>query len=216
MVRFRFYSKFVSLFILIGLFLALVLPIEAHFLEESTKAIQTKEAISRLPEVSLLPDSFFYFLKSFKEKIQSFFIFNIESKLAFQMDIANKRLAELVDLTHKNQEQYIEKALESEGRALFELVELMVQAEDGGVDIQNLEKIHKQLLDDHELILLNIEDDVPEDSKAAYSHILDVIDQNRDYMEREPQHEVEQVPTQPLEEKHGEEEHEPEEEERSH
>ena len=203
MVSFRFFSKFVSLFILIGLFLAFVLPIKAHFLEDSPEAIQAEEAAARLPKVFLLPDSFFYFLKTFKEKIQSFFIFSVEDKMTFQMDLANKRLAELVDLIHKNQESYMEKSLERLESSLHTINNLMIKAQkDKGFNIE-VEKRHTKLLNDHEIVLLNMEDDILKELKNTYHHILDVIDQSRDHME----HKVEQVPTQPLEEKHEEEEH---------
>lgn len=189
MVSLKSYSKFISLFILIGLFLIIVLPINAHFLEESDEAVRAEEAAARLPEVSLLPDSFFYFLKTSKEAIQGFFIFNIESKMKFKMNLANKRLAELVDLVHKNQEPYMEEALEREGEVLFQIVGLMIKAQEEDINILDLKEKHKQLLDDHEIILLNIEDDVPETAKSAYRHILDVIDQNRDHMKQESEHE---------------------------
>lgn len=175
MVSLRSYSNHILL--LIVLLLVLILPVKAHFFEESKEAIMAEELTSALPKVSLLPDSFFYFLKTSREGIQGFFIVNLESEIGFRMDLANKRLSELVDLIHKNQGRYIEKALEREGKILSQILVLTIKAQDKDLTIQNLDDRLNQLLDNHKIILFNIEDDVPKSAKAAYRDILNVIDQ---------------------------------------
>lgn len=198
----------VSLLVLVGLFLTLVLSIQAHFLEGSPEAIRAEEAASRLPKMFLLPDSIFYFLKVIKEAAQNLFIFDLREKITFQVGIANKRLAEMVNLIHKNQDPYIKKALQREGDVLRKITDLMTKAKEKGVEIQGLKIKHKQLLDDYEIVLLNMEDDIPQEAKNTHRHILDIIDQNRDHMKYEPGYETEEVPGQPFEqEQHEEEEH---------
>jgi|TARA_Y100000310_G_scaffold216244_1_gene217257 hypothetical protein len=213
-----------SFFILMGLFLVMIMPVWAHFEEDSPEAIEAEEAAARLPEISILPDSFFYFLKTFKEAVQGLFIITPEDKLNFLINKANTRLAEYVDLVHLNRDSHIKETLDREEVILREITGVMVKAqEEKSIDAQaleDLEKTHLNLLDDHQKILLNMEDDVPENSRDIHSRIIEELGRHRLYMEDggtvelDLEHSEEDVSGQPLEEDG--EEHDDEHEEEEH
>lgn len=189
-------NSLIVLFILTGIFFIAPFFLQAHFMEDSAEAVKAEEVAALLPEMKLLPDSPFYFLKTIQEKIQSLFIFNIQRETKFQMKIADKRLAEIVGLIHRNKDPQVKKALQREGDVLSKIVDLMVKIKEKGAESKELLTEHEKLLDDHELVLFNMEDDVPEEAANSYHHILDVIDQSRDHMKYGPGHEIEQVPGQ--------------------
>lgn len=64
-----------------------------------------------LPEAGLTPDSSFYFLKSWKENVQTFFTFNAKQKAKQYLHLAGVRLAEYQKMLEKNKTEIAEKTL---------------------------------------------------------------------------------------------------------
>ena len=86
-----------------------------------------------LPDPGMLPDSPFYFLKSWGEGIRLFFTFNAEKKAEQYLRLAEVRLAEYERLIAKGKEQIAEKTLEKYegqlGRPLAKAEELKGKGE---------------------------------------------------------------------------------------
>ncbi|MBM4389322.1 MAG: hypothetical protein FJ088_16425, partial [Deltaproteobacteria bacterium] len=112
-------------------------------------------AISTLPDPGTLPDSPFYFLKSWRESIQLFFTFDAEKKAEQYLHLAEVRLAEYEKMVEKalrpaqgesaertqaKYEQIAERTLEKYedqlGRALAKVEELKAKSEEKAIEVK--------------------------------------------------------------------------------
>ena len=67
---------------------------------------------AELPSPGATPDSPLYFLKTWKESIQTFFIFGFENKAKQYLHLADVRLAEYQKMIDKGKKKIAEKTLE--------------------------------------------------------------------------------------------------------
>lgn len=74
----------------------------------SALAQETEE----LPQPGVLPDSPFYFIKSFFEDVGTFFVFDEVKKAERLERLAQKRIAEVEALTEKGKTEKVEKVME--------------------------------------------------------------------------------------------------------
>ncbi len=90
------------------------------------------------PEAGTTPDSPFYFLKSWKEKIQTFFTFNAEQKAKQYFHLAGVRLAEYQKMIEKGKTEIAEKTLTKYQNQLNRALEKAEELKNKGKDIENL------------------------------------------------------------------------------
>lgn len=98
---------------------------------------------SDLPSPGILPDSPFYFLKTWKEAIQNFFIFGAENKAKQFLHLADVRLAEYQKMIEKGKTEIAQKTLDKYEKqlnhALQKIEELKNKVEDTKDISQKLE-----------------------------------------------------------------------------
>lgn len=104
-----------------------------------------------LPDPGILPDSSFYFLKAWKENIQTFFAFGEENKARQYLHLAEVRLAEYQKMIEKGKDEIAQKVLDKYEKqlnnALAKTEELKNKgrdAKDFSVKIENLQKVFKE------------------------------------------------------------------------
>ena len=73
--------------------------------------VSTSVSTSTFSNLGTLPDSSFYFLKSWKEQIQLFFTFDMEKKAEQYLHLADVRLAEYQKMIEKGKQAIAEKTL---------------------------------------------------------------------------------------------------------
>ena len=78
---------------------------------------------SGLPEAGLTPDSSFYFFKSWKEQIQTFFTFGAENKANQFLHLSEVRLAEYLKMIEKGKNEIAQKTLEKYKKQLDRALE---------------------------------------------------------------------------------------------
>lgn len=126
-----------------------------------------------LPDVSLLPDSSFYFLKSWKESIQLFFTFNAEQKAKQYLHLADIRLAEYQKMIEKGKTEIAEKTL---GKYQNQLNRALLKAEElknKGRDMENLKAQIEQITQKHLEILGQNLQEVPEQAKKGIENAIE-------------------------------------------
>jgi hypothetical protein len=106
------------------IFLLIVLS----FLIAGCKAL----AEESLPNPGTLPDSSFYFLKSWKESIQTFFTFGAENKAKQFLHLADVRLAEYQKMIEMGKTDIALKTLEKYEKQLDQAMTKIKEAEEGG------------------------------------------------------------------------------------
>lgn len=146
----------------------LLVPLLSIFLFAGVVQAQTND----LPEPGLLPDSPFYFVKSWSEGIGTFFTFGDVAKAERFLNLAEKRLAEADALVAKGKPGVAEGAIrryqEHLGRALSKAEE----AKTKGLDTDEvLAKVAEATLK-HQAVLAGVYEKVPAQAKSAIERAM--------------------------------------------
>ena len=126
-----------------------------------------------LPSPGLTPDSPFYFLKSWKESIQTFFTFGAENKAKQFLHLAEVRLAEYQKMIEKGKTEIAEKTLEKYEKQLNHALEKAEEAKEGGKDVEELAALIAEKTLKHQEVLVEIFDKVPEQAKTAIQKAIE-------------------------------------------
>lgn len=125
-----------------------------------------------LPEAGMLPDSPFYFLKSWPEGIGTFFTFGDVAKAERFLNLSEKRLAEANALVAKGKPEVAEKAV---GRYQEQLNRALAKAEEAkakGLDTDEvLAKVSEATLK-HQTVLADVYERVPRQAKSAIERAM--------------------------------------------
>ncbi len=145
---------FASLFIV----LFLVIPASAFaynnaVLGEATPSATTDIGPTHSGPGLILPDSHFFFLDEWKQKLRLFFAFTPENKAKTHMAIAGERLAELRLMLLKNESKGIQVALASVSVNLMGAADNLYRAQLSGRDVRKLaEQINIDIKADQDIL----------------------------------------------------------------
>lgn len=95
-------------------------------------------SFAAISDAGLLPDSSFYFFKSWKESIQLFFTFNAENKAKQYLHLAEVRLAEYQKMLEKGKDDIAEKTLTKYQNQLNRALLKAEEIKQKGKDIKSL------------------------------------------------------------------------------
>jgi hypothetical protein len=160
----------------------LLVPLLVMFLLAGTAQAQTPNSINPadlttgqandLAEAGMLPDSPFYFLKSWSESLGTFLTFGDVAKAERFLNLSEKRLAEARALVVKGKPEVAEKAV---GRYQEQLNRALAKAEEAkakGLDTDEvLAKVSEATLK-HQAVLADVYERVPEQAKAAIQRAM--------------------------------------------
>ncbi len=119
------------------------------------------------PDTGMLPDSPFYFLKSWGEGIRTFFTFGDINKAERFFELSERRLAESNALIEKGKPEVVEKTLERYQKQLTQALERAERAKERGENIDDvLARVAEQTLK-HQEVLVDVYERVPEQAKTA-------------------------------------------------
>src|SRR3989344_5057371 len=80
---------------------------------------------AELPNPGTTPDSPLYFLKTWKESIQTFFTFGLENKAKQYLHLADVRLAEYQKMIDKGKTDIAQKTLDKYERQLYKAIQAL-------------------------------------------------------------------------------------------
>ncbi len=125
-----------------------------------------------LPEPGMLPDSPFYFLKSWAEDIGTFFTFGDLAKAERFLNLSEKRLAEASALTDRGKSEVAERVI---GRYQEQLGHALAKAEEAkakGLDTDEvLARVSEATLR-HQSALADVYEKVPEQARPAIERAM--------------------------------------------
>jgi hypothetical protein len=129
-------------------------------------------ADNELPSAGTLPDSPFYFLKSWKESVQMFFTFGAENKAKQFLHLADVRLAEYQKMIEVGKTDIAEKTLAKYGDQLNRALEKAneVKAEDA----EKLKEAIGEKILGHEEALQKTLEKVPEQAREGIKNAIEV------------------------------------------
>ena len=146
-----------------------IVPILMMFLLVGVAQAQTSD----LPKPGMLPDSSFYFLKSWKEGIGTFFTFGDLKKAERFLNLSEKRLAEAEALADKNKSEMAERAVERYQEQLNLALAKAEEAKAEGLDAdEDLAKVSEATLK-HQAVLAEVYEKVPEQAKEAIQQAME-------------------------------------------
>lgn len=123
--------------------------------------VQDKE----LSDPGLTPDSSFYFLKTWKESIQTFFTFGAENKAKQYLHLAEVRLAEYQKMIERGKSEIAQKTLDKYEKQLNQAVEKAQEAQKkGAVDLTDMIKEKRT---EHQKVLGDIFEKTPAEIKEG-------------------------------------------------
>ena len=147
----------------------LLASILAIFLFSGTSQAQAND----LPQPGMLPDSPFYFMKSFFEGIGTFFAFNDLAKAERFLNLAETRLAEAKALAEKGKSQLAERSVERYQEQINRALSRAEQARTKGLDIDEvMAKVSEATLR-HQAVLADVYQKVPEQAQPAIQRAME-------------------------------------------
>ena len=122
---------------------------------------------------SLLPDSPFYFLKTWFEGIQKFITLNPTSKAELQLKLANKRLIEAQKLAEKGKTELAQKLLDKFRERIEKATKKTEKAKDKGKNVDELvAKLQANSLRQQE-VLLKVYEKVPTEARDSILNAME-------------------------------------------
>jgi hypothetical protein len=126
-----------------------------------------------LPSPGLLPDSPFYFLKTWKEQIQLFFTFDAEKKAEQYLHLADVRLAEYQKMIEKGKEEIAQRILAKYEKQLGHALSKAQELQNKGKDNQDLLKKIEDTTTKHVSVLEKNIENAPENTRKGFEKALE-------------------------------------------
>lgn len=121
----------------------------------------------------ITPDSPFYFLKTWKEKIQLFFTFGKENKAKQFLHLSEVRLAEYQKMLDKGKNEIAQKTLEKYEKQLSQAVQKVKELKQKGKNVEDIsQKVQDSLGENIEVLQRNLQK-VPEAGKEGIERALE-------------------------------------------
>jgi len=128
---------------------------------------------NNLPSPGTTPDSSFYFLKIWKESIQTFFTFGEENKAKQYLHLAEVRLAEYQKMIEKGKTEIAQKTLDKYQEQLNRALEKTEQAKEKGKDVEKLKEAISEKILKHQEVLESVLEKVPEEAKEGIEKAIE-------------------------------------------
>ena len=144
-------------------------------------AISVLAQDSDLPSPGLLPDSPFYFLKTWKEAIQNFFTFGAKNKAEQFLHLADVRLAEYQKMIEKGKTEIAEKTLAKYEKQLNQALQKIEELKNKGEDTKNISQELEDTANKHIEVLQRNLEKAPE---AAQKGLENAIENSSKAIER--------------------------------
>jgi len=130
---------------------------------------------TNLLSAGVTPDSPVYFLKTWKETIQTFLTFNAENKFKQYMHLAEVRLAEYQKMIEKGKTEIAQKTLDKYQKQLDRAIQKITELENKGKDVKDLSQELSTTTLKHIYILEQNFKKVPESGQQGIENALDAI-----------------------------------------
>ena len=128
---------------------------------------------SDLPSAGITPDNPFYFLKTWKEEIQTFFTFGEEGKAKQFLHLSEVRLAEYKKMVDKGKTEIAQKTLNKYEKQLGHALEKADEAQEKGKDVGKLKETISERILKHQEVLEGVLEKVPEQAKPGIKKAIE-------------------------------------------
>ena len=141
------------------------MPTTFVFAENAEKAEKNITVAVDLLDPGFTPDSPIYFLKTWKESIQTFFTFGAENKAKQFLHLAEVRLAEYQKMVEKGKIEIAEKTLEKYEKQLSRALDKVQELKKKGKDVATLTNLISEKTTKHQEVLKEVLQKVPDEAK---------------------------------------------------
>jgi membrane-bound inhibitor of C-type lysozyme len=126
-----------------------------------------------LPSPGIIPDSPFYFLKTWKEAIQNFFTFGAENKAKQFLHLADVRLAEYQKMIEKGKTEIAQKTLDKYEKQLNHALQKIEELKSKGKDTKDISQKVEDTLNKHIEVLQRNLQKAPEAAKEGLQNAIE-------------------------------------------
>lgn len=169
--------KKILLFLFVLVFLSVLAGILAKAAEETDQPSGVGGGYSPITtntvDSGLTPDSPFYFLKTWKESIQTFFTFGAENKAKQFLHLSEVRLAEYQKMMEKGKTEIAQRTLEKYEKQLNRALEKAEEAKEEGEDVEKLKEGIGEKILKHQEVLESVLEKVPEEAKKGVEKAIE-------------------------------------------
>ena len=132
-----------------------------------------KAETNDLLDPGMLPDSPFYFLKSFFEELGIFLTFNQNNKTERLLMLAETRLAEANVLAEKGKSELAERAIHRHQERINQALDRTEQAKARGMNVDDILTRVSEATNRHQEVLMRVYEKVPEQAKPAIERAME-------------------------------------------
>jgi len=128
---------------------------------------------NNLPSSGMTPDNPLYFLKAWKETIQTFFTFGAENKAKQYLHLSDVRLAEYQKMIEKGKTEIAQKTLEKYEKQLNHAIAKIEELKQKGEDVKDVSQKLEETISKHIAVLEENLQKVPEAAKNGIETALE-------------------------------------------
>jgi len=128
---------------------------------------------ANLPSPGILPDSPFYFLKTWKEAIQNFFTFGAENKAKQFLRLADVRLAEYQKMIEKGKTEIVQKTLDKYEKQLNHALQRIEELKNKGEETKGISQELEDIVNKHIEVLQRNLQKAPEAAKKGLQNAIE-------------------------------------------
>ena len=140
-----------------------------------TGSLSVLAQTDNLSSPGLTPDSPLYFLKAWKETIQTFFTFGAENKAKQYLYLAEVRLAEYQRMIEKGKTEIAQKILEKYEKQLDHAIQKIEELRGKGKDTEDISQKIEDAIVKHTAVLERNLSKVPEAARKGIEKALEVF-----------------------------------------
>ncbi len=126
-----------------------------------------------MPSPGITPDSSLYFLKAWKEEIQTFFTFGAEKKAKQYLHLADVRLAEYQKMIEKGKIEIAQKTIEKYEKQLNRALQKIEELKTKGKDTKDISQKSEDAISKHIEVLEKNLQKVPDSAKKGIEKALE-------------------------------------------
>lgn len=130
---------------------------------------------ANLSSPGITPDNPFYFLKTWKEQIQTFFTFGLENKVKQYLHLADVRLAEYQKMIEKGKTKIAQNTLDKYEKQLNNSIQKIEELKQKGQNIEPLLQKMEDMVAKHSIVLERNLQKAPEAAKQGLEKALENV-----------------------------------------
>ena len=154
---------------------------------------ETGDGTEELENPGILPDSPFYGLKQFGEKLQLMFTFNQKAKIKLNMKLAEKRLAEAERMIIKNKPEIAERVMVKYRAQMQDAEQTRERLMIRNIILEDVDEYMNQTTSKHIAVIQRVMQNAPEQAQSGLQAALQNAEMNKENIKARVMERIERI-----------------------